>query len=65
MTLMLTPHELATLILLVDAPGQVQTDCADSMLYCNTNWRARTSLRRGPYKRARLRAAVTWPKVCG
>jgi hypothetical protein len=29
MTLMLTPHELATLILLVDAPDQVQTDCAD------------------------------------
>ncbi|SOE96306.1 hypothetical protein SAMN05414139_09238 [Burkholderia sp. D7] len=29
MTLMLTPYELATLILLVDAPGQVQTDCAD------------------------------------
>jgi hypothetical protein len=29
MTLMLTPHELATLILLVDAPGQVQTDFAD------------------------------------
>jgi len=29
MTMMLTPHELATLILLVNAPGEVQTDCAD------------------------------------
>ena len=28
MTMMLTPHELATLILLVNAPGEVRTNCA-------------------------------------